>query len=116
VVSPKFRTYLPNYTPSHRGRLQSSRTKDSWLHARRWQVWGEANLLSPLEMEKSCKWCELVQITTKEALLRQSHVQTLSTGKCESEAIAGCSQSSRKVMDRKGKKIVMISLFLFPAV
>ena len=66
-------------------------------------------------MAKSCTWREMVQITTKEALLRQSHVPTVSTGKSEFQALSGCSQSGGMVTDRKGRGIFMISFFLFPA-
>jgi hypothetical protein len=67
-------------------------------------------------MEKSCTWCELVQITTKEALQRWSHVPTVSTGKSEFQAVSGCSQSGRMAIDRKGRRMFTISLLPFPAV
>jgi hypothetical protein len=66
-------------------------------------------------MAESCTWCELVQITTKEALLSRSHVPTVSTGKSEFQAVSGCSQSGGMVTDRKGRNF-MISFFLFSAV
>jgi hypothetical protein len=58
----------------------------------------------------------MVQITTKEALLRWSHVLTVSTGKSEFQAVSGCSQGGGMMTDRKGRGIFMISFFLFPAV
>jgi hypothetical protein len=67
-------------------------------------------------MAKSCTWCELVQITTKETLLRWSHVLTVSTGKSEFQAISGHSQSGGVVTGRKRRRIFMISFFRFPAV
>jgi len=67
-------------------------------------------------MAKSCTWCELVQITTKEALLRWSHVLTVSTGKSEFQAVSGCSHSGGMVTGPKRRGIFVISLFVFPAV
>lgn len=67
-------------------------------------------------MAKSCTWREMVQITTKEALLRWSHVPTVSTRKSEFQGVSGCSQSSGMLTDRKGRGIFMISSLLFPAV
>jgi hypothetical protein len=58
----------------------------------------------------------MVQITTKEALLRWSHVPTVSTGKSEFQAVSGCSQCGGMVTDRKGRGIFIISFFLFSAV
>jgi hypothetical protein len=69
-------------------------------------------------MEKPCTWCELGKITTKEALLCQSHVpcyRSYQQRRSEFETISGSGHSG-KVKDVEGRSIFMIVFYFSLAI